>query len=126
MKFEHFALNVPDARAAARWYVEHLGLSIARSRADEPYTHFLADETGRVFIEVYSNKTSAFPDYGAMHPLSFHLAFVASDATATMRRLEAAGARVFVEETLPDGSLLVMMRDPWGVPLQLCQRTKPF
>ena len=29
-------------------------------------------------------------------------------------------------ETLPDGTLLVMLRDPWGVALQLCQRTKPF
>ena len=24
------------------------------------------------------------------------------------------------------GTLLIMLRDPWGVPLQLCQRTQPF
>jgi glyoxylase I family protein len=30
-----------------------------------------------------------------------------------------------VEET-PDGSSLVMMRDPWGVALQFCQRSRPF
>jgi hypothetical protein len=40
--------------------------------------------------------------------------------------LEKAGARLFLEEPLPDGSRLIMMRDPWGVPLQLCQRAKPF
>ena len=32
MKFEHFALNVEDARASALWYLNHLGLKIARSK----------------------------------------------------------------------------------------------
>ena len=27
MKFEHFALNVPDARASVQWYMNHLGLT---------------------------------------------------------------------------------------------------
>ena len=30
------------------------------------------------------------------------------------------------EETLPDGSFLIMVRDPWGVPLQLVRRMTPF
>jgi glyoxylase I family protein len=126
MKFEHFAINVPDVRAQARWYVENLGMTVARSREDAPYTHFLADETGRVIVELYSNPSAAMPDYTAQHPLVFHIAFVATDARAVRAKLEQAGAKLFVEETTPDGSLLVMMRDPWGVPLQFCQRTKPF
>ncbi len=125
MKFEHFALNVPDARAMAAWYVQHLGLSVARRREDAPYTHFLADETGRVIMELYSNPAAPIPDYARQHPLVFHVAFVAADARAEQARLEKAGATLFVEET-PDGSVLVMMRDPWGVALQLCQRSKPF
>lgn len=126
MKFEHFALNVPDARAAARWWVDHLGLSVVRSNPDAPYTSFLADETGRVVVELYTNPGAAVPDYPAMPPLNFHTAFVAPDARATRTRLERAGAALFKEEALPDGSVLVMMRDPWGVPLQFCQRAKPF
>ncbi|PTY04795.1 glyoxalase/bleomycin resistance/dioxygenase family protein [Opitutaceae bacterium EW11] len=126
MKFEHFAINVADARAAARWYVESLGLSVARKREDAPYTHFLADETGRVILEIYSNPAAEVPDYPARHPLVFHIAFVADDARAVRPRLEKAGASFFTEEILPDGSILLMMRDPWGVPLQFCQRTKPF
>jgi glyoxylase I family protein len=126
MKFEHFALNVTDARAVSRWYVDHLGFRVARSRDDAPYTHFLADETGRVIVEFYSNPAAAVPNYGATHPLCFHVALVASDARAERQRLEKAGATFFVEETIADGSLLIMLRDPWGVPLQLCQRTKPF
>ena len=126
MKFEHFALNVPDARAHARWYVDYLGFTIARQRADPPYMHFLADETGRTVIELYSNPKSPYPDFAAEHPLRFHLAVVAPDARAERARLERAGATLFLEEPQPDGSLLIMMRDPWGVPLQLCQRTTPF
>jgi len=126
MKFEHFALNVPDARASAAWYVQHLGMTVARRMEATPYTHFLADETGRVILEVYTNTAAALPDHASAHPLSFHVAFVASDAQAEKKRLLAAGATFFKEETLADGTLLVMLRDPWGVALQLCQRTKPF
>ncbi len=126
MKFEHFAINVPAARTQAHWYVEHLGFKIARSRDDVPYTHFLADETGRIIVELYSNPKAAIPDYFTAHPLSFHMAVATKDAAAERRRLEAAGATLFLEEPQPDGSMLIMMRDPWGVPLQLCQRTVPF
>lgn len=126
MKFEHFALNVPDAPAQAQWYVKNLGFTIARRRDDSPFTHFLADETGRIVVELYSNPKSAIPDYRSLHPLSFHLAVVAPDAKAERARLEKAGATLFLEEPQPDGTLLIMLRDPWHVPLQLCQRTKPF
>jgi catechol 2,3-dioxygenase-like lactoylglutathione lyase family enzyme len=126
VKFEHFALNVPDARAMAAWYVEHLGFQIARRREDAPYTHFLADGTGRVTVEIYSNPAAPIPDYAAAHPLCFHFAVFTSDAHADRTRLVAAGATLFLEEPQPDGSLLIMLRDPWGVPLQLCQRAKPF
>jgi len=126
MKFEHFALNVPDARAMSRWYVEHVGLQVIRSREDVPHTHFLGDDTGRVFIELYTNPAAAFPDYAAQHPLVLHFAMVTTDARAERLRLEKAGATFFVEDTAPDGSRLVMMRDPWGVALQLCQRGTPF
>jgi glyoxylase I family protein len=126
MKFEHFALNVPDARAHAQWYVQHVGFTIVRARDDAPFTHFLADETGRVVVELYSNSKAAYPDYANMHPLSFHLAVVAPDARAERARLEKSGAKLFIEDPQPDGALLIMLRDPWGVPLQLCQRTNPM
>jgi glyoxylase I family protein len=126
MRFEHFALNVPDARAMSRWYVEQLGFKVVRRREDAPYTHFLADDCGRVTVELYSNPKAAVSDFAAQHPLVFHFAVVAADARAECQRLERAGARLFLEEPQPDGSMLIMMRDPWGVPLQLCQRAKPL
>jgi catechol 2,3-dioxygenase-like lactoylglutathione lyase family enzyme len=126
MKFEHFAINVPDARGMSRWYVEHLGFTIVRRREEPPYTHFLADETGRTIVELYSNPKAALLNFGTQHPLVFHFAVVAADARAERRRLEKAGARFFLDEPQPDGSILIMMRDPWGVALQICPRTTPL
>ncbi len=126
MKFEHFALNVPDSRAHAKWLCNHLGFTVARAFDVPPFMTFVADETGRTIVELYSNPAAITPDYKNQHPLVFHLALVAPNAAAERARLEAAGATFFAEDKLPDGSQLVMMRDPWGVPLQLCQRAKPF
>lgn len=126
MTFEHFALNVPDARAMARWYVEHLGFKVARHREDSPYTHFLADDTGRIVVELYTNISATITDFSRAHPLSFHFAVTTRAARAERARLEKAGATFFVEDAPPDGSVLIMMRDPWGVPLQLCERNQPF
>jgi catechol 2,3-dioxygenase-like lactoylglutathione lyase family enzyme len=126
MIFEHFALNVPDAPAQARWYVQHLGFKVVRQRDDAPFTHFLSDSTSRVFIELYTNPKAAIPDYSAQHPLNFHFAVITTDARAERSRLEQAGASLFLEEPQPDGSMLIMMRDPWNVALQLCQRANPL
>jgi len=126
MKFEHFALNVPDARATVAWYTTHLGLRVARTRAEAPYTTFLADDSGRVIIEFYSNTAGPYPDYASAHPLCFHIAFVADDPAAVRARLEAAGATFAYDEYLPDKSYLVMLRCPWGIPLQLVKRLTPF
>lgn len=126
MKFEHFALNVPDARAMARWYVEHLGFTVVRRREDAPFTHFLADDTGRVIVELYTNPAATIPNYASAHPLTFHFALVADDARAERARLERAGAVFSAQDLLPDGSVLFMLRDPWGVPVQLCQRAQPL
>jgi catechol 2,3-dioxygenase-like lactoylglutathione lyase family enzyme len=126
MRFEHFALNVPDAAAMARWYMEHCGMSAARALDRPPYTHFLADESGRVTVEIYTNPEGPIPDYSAEDPRRFHFAFAVDNAAATRDRLVGQGASVALEEHLDDGSFLVMLRDPWGIPLQLCQRTHPL
>ncbi|HTL67148.1 MAG TPA: VOC family protein [Lacunisphaera sp.] len=126
MRFEHFGINVPDARAMGAWYVEHLGFRLVRSREEAPFTRFLADDTGRVVMELYTNPAGAIPAYATQHPLVFHFAVVSRDVAADRARLEKAGATLVVEEVMPDGTRLTMLRDPWGVALQLCQRATPF
>jgi len=126
MLFEHFALNVADAAAHARWYVQHASFRIVRQKPDAPFTHFLADSNGRVVLEMYTNPAAPLPDYPGMHPLCFHFALISSDARNDQARLVAAGASFVSEENLIDGGRLIMLRDPWGVPLQLCQRAQPL
>lgn len=122
LNIEHFACNVSDPVAMAAWYVEHLGMRVLRRTPAAPHIHFLADASGRVVMEIYSNAADPVPDYSAMHPMRFHLAFAAPDPDQTRAALVAAGATFVDEQTQPDGSRLLMLRDPWGLPLQLCKR----
>lgn len=124
MKFEHAALNVPDAQAMASWWIEHCGMRSVRASDDPPY--FLADATGRTILELYNNPAAPIPDYVAQHPLCLHIAFAVEDAGAERDRLTAAGAELFSEQEAADGTILIMLRDPWGVALQLCQRATPL
>jgi catechol 2,3-dioxygenase-like lactoylglutathione lyase family enzyme len=126
LNVEHVACNVSDPVAMAAWYVEHLGMRVVRRTAAPPHIHFLADAGGRAVIEIYNSGADAVPDYGSMHPMRFHLAFAAADPDAARGALVAAGAAFVDEQSLADGSRLVMLRDPWGLPLQLCARATPL
>ena len=126
MQFEHFGINVPDAKAMAAWYVKNCQLKIVRAIPQPSQTHFLADEKGRICIEIYTNSNAAVPNYLLQHPLCFHFAFEAASPAAMKDKLVAAGATVFEELNLEDGSCIIMFRDPWGVPFQLCKRASPM
>jgi catechol 2,3-dioxygenase-like lactoylglutathione lyase family enzyme len=121
MRLEHVALNVADPAGMAAWWVEHLGLRVARRMESAPYTHFLAEPESGVCLEVYCNPANAVPDYVAQSILQVHVAFVSGDPQSDRVRLEAAGA-TYVEAGGAGGDLIVTMRDPWGVPFQLCRR----
>ncbi len=125
MKIEHFALNVPDPVKTAAWYVENLGFKIATAMDKAPFTHFIADGHGGM-VEIYNNPAGAVLDFKNTHPLTVHLAFVSEDPNADRAKLEAAGASFVEEVNLPDGGLLIMMKDPWGVAIQFCKRGTPF
>ncbi|WP_258105617.1 VOC family protein [Marinoscillum sp. MHG1-6] len=122
MAFEHFALNVESPVEVAQWYCDHLSLHLVFEQKESPYMRFLADETERVVMELYNNPAAPIMDHNVNHPLVFHVAFESSDAQADKERLEKAGAVFFEEKKPGEGTHLVMMRDPWGVPLQICQR----
>jgi len=126
MQFEHLALNVPDPRAMGRWYVENLQMRLVRSWDEPPYGRFLADATGRVVLELFCDPNAPVPDYRALDPQTLHVAFATANAAEARRRLEAAGAALVSDRPLPSGTTLIMMRDPWGVALQLCQRPEPM
>jgi glyoxylase I family protein len=127
MNIEHVAFNVPDPVAMAAWYTSHLGMQVLRSMPTSPFTHFLADRSGRVVIEMYHHPRAPIPDYFSLDPLVLHLAFTAADVPGNLERLIMAGAVAAGEITVtPTGDEMVFLRDPWGVPLQLVRRVQPL
>jgi len=126
MIFEHFALNVLNTLEFVEWYTSNCEMKIARAMTTPPFTHFLTDSTGRTVIEIYSNPSAKIPDYNLMHPLEFHFAFTVNDIEYVKEKLISAGAKLVEDFKLEDGSHIIMLRDPFGIPLQLCRRTKPL
>ena len=127
MKIEHAAYQVEDPVAASRWYADHLGLRVKREEAGAPHGRFLADDGDAVMLEFYHHPAVAQPDYHAIDPLVLHVAFRTDDVAATRDRLLAAGATAVGEiRRTEGGDELAMLRDPWGLAIQLVRRAAPM
>ena len=126
MKMEHLGYQVKDPAGIAAWYCENLGFTIVRAVNNEAKTHFLADSAGTMMIELHSHKTAPIPDYASMDPLVLHLAFACTDIPSAVKKLTAAGATLVEEFTTPQGDGIAMLRDPWGLALQFCNRKTPM
>jgi catechol 2,3-dioxygenase-like lactoylglutathione lyase family enzyme len=123
--FAHTGLNVADMEAAAAWYVENLNLIVARKV--EGTAIFLADPTGRVVLELYSNPAAPVLDFPEVHFLTLHLAFLAEDPQAAADKLIAAGARIAeVFKVTPAGDKMIMLQDPFGLSIQFIRRFEPM
>lgn len=123
LKLDHFALQHPEPEAAAAWLCLHLGLRVHRVSASASRARFLRCPVTGVMLEIYRQPDAPVPDHFATPPAVMHLAFYADDIAADTERLVAAGA---IRAGLPGknsaGDAHVMLRDPWGVPLQLVKR----
>ena len=125
--FEHLAVNVDDPVGMAAWYCTHLGMTVARKGEAPDHMHFLADASGRLVFEIYRALPDQVPDYGSMPPLVLHIAFASDDAETDVQRLVAAGCTALGGVRVNDaGDHMAMLRDPWGLSLQLCQRSEPM
>ncbi len=125
MVIEHIGIQVPDPGAAAEWYVAHLGFTIKRHANDPHPVRFLLDSSGTTMIEMYRNPAVDVPEYAEMDPLHLHIALCCDDVDGLCDELVSAGAEVVGNTTTtPAGDRLAMLRDPWGVPFQLCNRAE--
>ena len=127
VRLEHVAINVEDPPAMVKWYCDNLGMKIVRKGPPPVNMHFISDAGGNMMLEIYNNPPDEVPDYPNMNPLSLHIAFMVDDVKAIMKKLMAAGATIAVDlETTQAGDEIVMLRDPWGVPIQFLKRAKPM
>ena len=125
LKFEHFAINVDDPVATAAWYCENLNMEIVRRGEGPVFMHFLADATGRLVLELYTNPPELVPNYASQDPQVLHIAFASLDMKQTIGRLTKAGATlVGGPGVTPAGDQLAMLRDPWGFSIQLTERAE--
>lgn len=125
MRIEHVALNVREPRAMAQWYVANLDMRIVRSGEEPPYITFLAAADGGAMIELYANPEGEFLAYGGLHALAFHIALAVPDVGAVRERLLGAGATADGEiRTTVKGDQLAIVRDPWGLAIQLVKRAE--
>jgi catechol 2,3-dioxygenase-like lactoylglutathione lyase family enzyme len=120
LTFEHLALNVEDKGMAERWYTAFLNLRVVRSVPDGP--SFLADQSGRVVLELYSRDDTPRLNFAQTEPLTMHLAFHVHDVEGTAENLMNAGATVAEPMKQAGGDEMIMLRDPFGLPIQLVHR----
>ena len=127
VRLEHVAINVEDPAAMAKWYCENLGMKTVRKGPSPVNMRFISDAGGNMMLELYNNPPDAVPDYPSMDPLSLHIAFMVDDVKSITKKLIAAGATIAVDVNVtPAGDELVILRDPWGVPIQFLKRTEPM
>lgn len=127
MNIEHIALNVDDPEAMAAWYGQHLGLRVLRKDGGEARIHFIIDEADQVVLELYLHPDSPLTDFASLHPQQLHIAFAVDDLEGEKQRLLDAGATLDRDTyALPTGDLLLFLRDPWGLTVQLVKRIAPL
>ncbi|MDA0745901.1 MAG: VOC family protein [bacterium] len=127
MRVEHVAFLVDDPVAMSKWYCEHLGMKVVRYGGPPTHMTFLQDSSGKTMFEIYTKDDLETPDYASMHVSVLHLAFCADDVKAERQRLIDAGATPAQDVfTTPAGDEMTMVRDPWGLTVQLLKRKEPM
>jgi len=129
MKMEHIGLQVSDPVQMSAWYSRHLGFRVMRQQEASPFTAFLADSSNSILIEIHQHPEVPSLDHRQMDPLLLHLAFDVGDEPieeAARRLIEAGASSAKALVVSPAGDKLWMLRDPWGLSIQLVKRTKPM
>ncbi len=120
---EHFATNTPDAQAKANWYSENLGMKIFRQGGAPDFGSFVSDSENDMMLEIYQKKNYPMLDYKVISPVSIHLAFKVNNVELVKEKLVAAGADLVDDiAKSKSGDKVLVLRDPWGFPIQFIQR----
>jgi glyoxylase I family protein len=124
---EHFAMNVADSRAKAKWYTDNLGMVVVRDGKAPTYGMFVGDAGKHMMYELYQQTQYPAVDFNTISHMSIHVAFMVDDVQTAKDALIKAGAKLVDDVTkTPAGDFVLMLRDPWGQPIQFVKRATPM
>jgi uncharacterized glyoxalase superfamily protein PhnB len=126
-RLEHFELNIPDPPGMVKWYVQNLEMNVMRQGGPPVYGSFVADAGGNMMMELQRNDAHPVLDSSTLQHLSVHVAFLVGNVRATRDSLIEAGASLVeqMRET-GGGDQILVLRDPWGLPIQIIRRSAPL
>ena len=108
---DHIHLAVPDQAKAVEWYRKHFG---GRPMTEAP-ERLMFGETRIIF----QRNESAQPSSGSVLD---HIGFSVTDLDATLKNLEADGAKIVTPARDVAGLFkLAFIEDPWGVRVEVVQ-----
>ena len=124
---EHFAINVADSREISKWFVKNLGMIVIHDGKAPAYGMFVADAGKNMMFELYQNKDIPMVNFDSVSYQTFHVAFVVHGIQTVKDALVATGAKIAedMKKTL-NGDDVLMLRTPWGLPIQLVKRVDPM
>ena len=124
-RLEHFSINLDNSAAKAKWYTENLGMKVLRELETQNNSFFMSDRKENFTFELYQNKDYPVIKFDTVNASSFHLGFMANDLELLKADLLKAGATIFEDiHTHISKDKILLMRDPWGLPIQFVKRTK--
>ncbi len=101
-------------------------MKIIRQGGAPDFGTFVSDSNKDMMLELYQKKDFPMIDYKNISPVSIHLAFRVSDITDVKEKLIAAGAELVNDiSNSASGDKVLVLRDPWGFPIQFIQRKVP-
>ena len=127
IRMEHLEFNVLDTHKKAKWYEENLDMKVMREGGAPTFNMFISDPEHNMMMELNQNTDFPVLDFWKISHMATHFAFTVNDIQAVKKKLIAAGAKLVEDiNKTPGGDLVIMMRDPWGLPIQFVHRIDPM
>ena len=122
IKFQYWALNVPDKAAAAQWYKNTLGFNIINEGNDT----YVSDAGNNFRIKFFSDPTQK-NNYKDLSFDACHIALESDSMRYWSQKILKAGGTYNTQPRLNAiGDAVIDMRDPNGVMIQLIYRVRPY
>ena len=122
-RLEHISLSVPDPVAMVKWYTENLGMVVVREGTAPNFNFFIADSGKHILLELANNADYVPIDLPKVNYSSMHLAFMVKNIALIKKKLLAEGAAIASDiSRSKSGDQVLVLRDPWGLPIQFIER----